>query len=73
MASTGTRSKVAEATPFSTAVEPGPRVDRQTPGRPAAIAAASAMNPAVASRTAETSSRPCWRDASMKSMTDSPG
>lgn len=54
MASIGTRSKVAEATPFSTAVDPGPRVDRQTPGRPVAIAAPSAMNAAVASRTADT-------------------
>ena len=72
-ASTGTRSRVAEATPFSTAVDPGPRVDRQTPGRPVTIAAASAMKAAVPSRTADTTSMPRWRAASMKSMTDSPG
>ena len=34
----GTRSRVAEATPFSTAVDPGPRVDRQAPGRPVTMA-----------------------------------
>jgi len=72
-ASTGTRSRVAEATPFNTAVEPGPRVDRHIPGRPVAIAAASAMKAAVPSRTADTTSMPRWRAASMKSMTDSPG
>ena len=72
-ASIGTRSRVAAATPFSTAVDPGPRVDRQTPGRPVTIAAASAMKAAVPSRTADTTSMPRWRAASMKSMTDSPG
>jgi hypothetical protein len=73
IASIGIRSKVAEATPFSTAVEPGPRVDRHTPGRPVAMAAASAMNAAVPSRAAATTSTPSWREASMNSMTDSPG
>ena len=42
-------------------------------GRPVAIAAASAMNAAVPSRTADTTSTPRCRAASMKSMTDSPG
>ena len=73
MASSGTRSRVAAATPFSTAVDPGPSVDRQTPGRPVAMAAPSAMNAAVASRTAATTSTPWAREASMKSITDSPG
>ena len=72
-ASIGTRSRVAEATPFSTAVDPGPSVDRQTPGRPEAMAAASAMNAAVPSRTADTTSMPRCLAASMKSMIDSPG
>ena len=31
------------------------------------------MNAAVPSRTADTTSMPWWRAASMKSMTDSPG
>ena len=72
-ASTGTRSRVAEATPFSTAVDPGPSVDRQTPGRPDTVAAASAMNAAVPSRTADTTAMSRCLAASMKSMTDSPG
>ncbi len=71
--SIGTRSRVAEATPFSTAVEPGPSVDRQTPGRPDTIAVASAMNAAVPSRTADTTWMPRCLAASMKSMIDSPG
>src|SRR5207248_2983513 len=69
----GTRSRVAEATPFSTAVDPGPSVDRQTPGRPDVIAAASAMNAAVPSRTADTTWTPRCLAASMKSRIDSPG
>ena len=73
IASIGTRSRVAEATPFSTAVDPGPSVDRQTPGRPEVIAAASAMNAAVPSRTADTTWTPRCLAASMKSMIDSPG
>ena len=73
IASSGTRSRVALATPFSSAVEPGPSVDRQTPTRPVHMAAPSAMNAALASRTADTIAGPSSRAASMKSTTDSPG
>jgi hypothetical protein len=48
-------------------------VDRQTPGRPDAVAAASAMNAAVPSHTADTTWMPRFLAASMKSMIDSPG
>jgi hypothetical protein len=48
-------------------------VDRQTPGRPDAVAAASAMNAAVPSRTADTTAMSRCLAASMNSMTDSPG
>jgi hypothetical protein len=72
-ASSGTRSSCADATPFSSAVEPGPSVDRQAPTLPVRIAAPSAMNAADASRTAETTSGPSSLATSMKSTRDSPG
>ena len=72
-ASRGTRSSCADATPLSSAVDPGPSVDRQAPTVPVRIAAPSAMNAADASRTAETTSGPSSRATSMKSTRDSPG
>ena len=73
IASSGTRSRVALATPLSSAVDPGPRVDRHVPIPPVRIAAPSAMNAALASLTAAMIAGPPSRAASMKSTTDSPG
>jgi hypothetical protein len=67
---------MALATPFKTAVDPGPSVETHAPIPPVAMAAPSAMNAAEASRAADTITGPRSRlcgVASMKSTIDSPG
>jgi hypothetical protein len=64
---------LAAATPLISAVEPGPSVDRHAPTPPVTIACASAMNAAVPSLRARTTSIPRCRDRSMNSMIGSPG
>ena len=61
-----------DATPLSSAVDPGPSVDRQAPTVPVRIAAPSAMNAADASRTAAMIAGPPARAASMKSTSGLP-
>ena len=72
-AMTGTRSRVAEATPFASAVDPGPSVVGHGLTPPVAITRPSAMNAAVASRRASTTSMSSTRQASSRSTIVSPG